>query len=188
MANSGFKEIWKFIDGYNDRYQVSNLGRIKSLNWHNEGYERLMVPQKDKKGYLRVILCKDKKGHPNKVHRLVAKAFILNPENLPQVNHKNENKEDNRVSNLEWIDNLRNSNHGTRKIRLSKSHIGISTGTKSCKIIEDNLIFKSQAAAARYLNVSKSCVSDACLGKSKTCKGKHIIYYNEKTDEVLNNE
>lgn len=177
-------EEWRETEDYGGRYYVSNLGNVKSINWHNEGYERLMLPQPDKRGYLRLILCRDKKGHPNKVHRLVAKAFIPNPENLPQVNHINEDKTDNRVSNLEWADNIRNCNHGTRNKRLSKSHKGISTGIKPCKIVEDNVVFKSQVEAAKYLGVNKSSVSDAYLGKSKTCKGKHIVPYKEYKNDL----
>jgi hypothetical protein len=176
------KERWKTIEGYGERYQISNLGNIKSLNWHNDGYEKLMVPQLDRKGYLRIILCKDKKGYPNKVHRLVAKAFVSNPNNLPQVNHINENKTDNRASNLEWVNNITNCNHGTRNKRLSLSHKGHYNARKPCMVVEDNKFFNSQADAARYLKVSKSSISDACMGKTKTCKGKHIILYGEYTD------
>lgn len=183
LKNHNKDEEWRDIEGYEGRYQVSNLGNVKSLNWHNEGYEKLMIPQLDRKGYLRLILRRDNKGHPNKVHRLVAKAFIDNPNNLPQVNHINEDKTDNRVDNLEWTDNITNCNYGSRRERLSKSHKGISSGDKPCMIVEDNLVFKNQAEAAKYLKVSKSSVSDAYLGITKTCKGKHIIPYRENKND-----
>ena len=100
------KEIWKDIRGYEGLYRVSNLGRVISLEridsrgriWP----ERLIYIGNDySKGYLVVKLCKDGKQKAYKVHRLVADAFIPNPENLPQVNHINEDKTDNRAENLE---------------------------------------------------------------------------------------
>ena len=96
------EEIWKDIEGYEGLYQVSNLGRVKSLGvdkWHKG---RVIKPQFDGlKHYLFVQLYKNKKSKRFNIHRLVAKAFIPNPNNLPQVNHKDEVKTNNNARNLE---------------------------------------------------------------------------------------
>ena len=123
-------EEWKDIKGYEGLYQVSNEGRVKSLErtWtcgennqtirHNDEKPMKQVPIWN--GYLRVCLSKDGNNKWYLVHRLVAEAFIDNPDNLPQVNHKNENKTLNSVENLEWCDRSYNINYGTRTKRTSK--------------------------------------------------------------------
>lgn len=116
-------EEWADVRDFEGLYQISNKGRIKRLPTKRYQFEHLLIPQFDKKGYLRVILHKDKKGHPKKIHRMVAEAFIPNPENLPQVNHKKEcEKWNNCVENLEWCTNIYNANYGTRSQRISDDH------------------------------------------------------------------
>ena len=111
-------EIWLPIEGYEDKYQVSSLGRIKSLkNNHNNPREKILRQGKNKEGYLFVSLCKDGKIKNLKVHRLVATAFIDNHSNLPCVNHKNEIKTDNRVENLEPCDHKYNLNYKNTQAR-----------------------------------------------------------------------
>ena len=90
------EEIWKIIEGY-PNYMVSNKGRVKSLNYHRERKEKIMENKKTKTGYLRITLNKNGKYKTFAVHRLVAEAFIPNPNNLPEVNHKDENKQNNFV-------------------------------------------------------------------------------------------
>lgn len=107
-------EQWRTVvyDGeIYDRYQVSNLGRILSLNYRNTGKPGLMTPGEDKDGYLQVRLSKDRKGKLCKVHRLVAQTFIPNTENKPTVDHIDRNKLNNFVGNLRWADiELQNNN------------------------------------------------------------------------------
>lgn len=106
------QEIWKdiyFIDNgivydYKGLYQVSNMGRVKSLKYHKTNNEKILKFIKSKKGYLRVCLCKNQKTKKFLVHRLVAYMFIPNPDNLLQVNHKNEIRNCNEYWNLEWCD------------------------------------------------------------------------------------
>lgn len=112
MKNLG-NEIWKDIPGYEGLYQVSNLGRVKSLNYNHTGKPKILKQTKNKNGYYGLGLWKNGEGVYKRVNRLVAETFIPNPLNLPQVNHKNLDRTDNRVDNLEWItckDNIRYSN------------------------------------------------------------------------------
>ena len=122
------EEIWKDIKGYEGKYQVSSFGRVRSLDHiarrERDGHRndipvkgRLLEPRTKRKGYQQVRL-----SHKDfQVHRLVAEAFIPNPQNLPQVNHIDEDKTNNRADNLEWCNNKQNSDHGTRNERISKS-------------------------------------------------------------------
>ena len=113
-------EVWKDIKGYENKYQVSNTGKIKALNYRNTGKER-EISMKNNKGYYEVALWKDSKRKMFLVHRLVAQMFIPNPDNLPQVNHIDENKTNNCVDNLEWCTQLYNNLYGTRLERVSNS-------------------------------------------------------------------
>ena len=95
-------EIWKKVPNYST-YEVSSFGRLKTFNWKNHGTEAIMKPALDGSGYLRTMLKRDDgKIHTIKVHRIVGSAFIPNPEDKPQINHKNGIRSDNRLSNLEW--------------------------------------------------------------------------------------
>ena len=114
------EEIWKPIEGYEGQYEISSYGRVKSLKrpYENNGgiqwtKERILSPGKDKDGYLQVNLHCNGKQHQRKIHRLVAQAFLPNPDNLPMVNHKDEDKTNNNVDNLEWCDHRYNMNYGS---------------------------------------------------------------------------
>lgn len=109
-------EIWKDITGYEELYQVSNYGRVRSLKTLKR---KVLKPVKTSNGYYCVTLYKNGTKVLKKVHRLVAEAFIPNHYNLPQVNHKDEDKSNNIVDNLEWCDSKMNNRYGTRLKRIS---------------------------------------------------------------------
>lgn len=119
-------EIWKDIVGYESLYQVSNFGKIRSLRKRSRrfGPNALMLkPSRNGDGYLQVKLSGKGLIETARVHRIVAMAFIPNPENLPEINHIDENKENNRVSNLEWCTRSYNNNYGSRKDKCRRSRI-----------------------------------------------------------------
>lgn len=96
------QEEWRPIIGYNNKYEISNKGNVRCLNYKNTDEVKTLTPHKTNRGYLRVDLYSNGKSRHHSVHRLVAEAFIPNPNNLPQVNHKDENPLNNHVDNLEW--------------------------------------------------------------------------------------
>ena len=122
-------EEWRDILGYEGLYQVSNEGRVKRLYRSKERILKL----RDIRGSFRIWLYKDKQVKTFGIHRLVAQAFLPNPDNLSEVNHKDENKYNNHVENLEWCDRLYNLNYGTRNQRIACSHIN---GKDSKKVLQ----------------------------------------------------
>lgn len=166
------EEIWKDIDGLNGYYKVSNLGRVKSLERMVRSSfgrtrlvrERILKFGKDKDGYLFVIPRIENETFPLKAHRLVAKYFLDNPENKPQVNHKNGIKTDNRYNNLEWCTPKENADHSW-KIGLSlhkgENHFNSSLCVETVKRIRE---IKSkgemtQVDMAKMFNVSTATIS-----------------------------
>lgn len=139
------QEIWKDIPNFENLYQVSNLGNVKSLEKYvnsaiknNSKVKRKeqILKQYSKRGYLQVSLIKNHKRYYFNVHRLVAITFLPNPDNLPQVNHKDENTMNNNVDNLEWCTAKYNCNYGTRNKKIynrtsfRKGHIPWNKGKK----------------------------------------------------------
>jgi hypothetical protein len=131
------------IEGYEGLYEVDNMGNIYTLP-KNSRPERILVFSPDSFGYLRVGLCKNNKVKTFKAHRIVALTFIPNLENLPQVNHKNGIKTDNRVENLEWASAKSNINHAW-KIGLSKALNGDSNGNSKISDNERDAIVRDYA-------------------------------------------
>lgn len=107
-------ELFKDIRGYEGKYQISNLGKVKSLNYRNSNKEQVLTPKTHTKGYLKIDLWKDGKRKCCFIHRLVAEAFLENPNKLPEVNHINCIRNDNRVENLEWVTTSENALHRWR--------------------------------------------------------------------------
>ena len=123
------KEIWKDIQGYEGMYQVSSHGRVKSLNYNKTGLEGILNPNNNGKGYLQVYLTKNKKSKKVLIHRLVAQAFLYKPTDKNYVNHKDGNKSNNNVNNLEWCTRSENQQHAfdtglINKTKLSNAHKG----------------------------------------------------------------
>ena len=173
--------IWKpvNIDGYERFYEVSTDGRIRRTAHHAViGKTNPFLPTReksiniDKRGYAMVALYKGQEQKHISVHRLVAMTFIPNPNNLPQVNHIDENKLNNSVDNLEWCSNLYNSNYGTRGERIAKAN---TNGKKSKSIIgiknDERVIFPSINEAARTLQISHSNIVSALKGRRNYAGG-----------------
>ena len=168
-------EIWKDIPNY--PYQVSNLGRVKSLSFYDtNGHlhtERLIKPQKVGSGYLKVVLKKNGIGKPFYIHRLVGMMFVNGYKDGLQINHKDEDKTNNISSNLEWVTSKYNINYGNRKrkhFESIKTKIPVLMFSKDGKFIKE---FKSLGEAARFINGKTSHISECCKQKPKyhTVKG-----------------
>lgn len=172
---------WKAVLGYEGLYVVNSCGVVKSLGrslTRKDGRsysreERVLTQHPDAKGYMKVHLCKDGKPKNAFVHRLVAQAFILNPDNLPQVNHINEDKTDNRACNLEWVSCADNVNYGTGKVRCGKAH-----EFSVVMIMPDGseTEFPSASAAARELGIVSQGIQNCCAGRMPTYKGVRWRY------------
>lgn len=167
-------EIWRPIKGYEGLYEISNYGRVKSLKCHKE---RLRTPTKRNKDYLGVSLCKNGKQETKLVHRLVAEAFIPNPDNLPCVNHKDENPTNNVIDNIEWCSYKYNDLYGTRNERILQTK-----KMKKCCNAEKPVLqytldgefvaeYKSILDAARLTSTSKQIISYCCNNQIKKRKG-----------------
>ena len=182
-------EVWKtaVYDGevYERLYKVSNWGRILNLNYKRTGKSKLMKPGDNGYGYLKVDLSKNGETKTCYVHRLIAETFLENPENKPEVNHKDEDKTNNFVflnedgsvdkekSNLEWVWHIDNINHGTRTERSAK--------TQSKPVLQLSL---SGELIREWPSVNecgrngfdKGAVSRCCNGKQKTAYGFLWMY------------
>lgn len=170
-------EFWKTIKGYNGLYMVSNLGNVKSLGNDKSRKERILKPYLNNNGYCYVNLSKEGKIKNYTIHRLVATTFLPNPDNLSQVNHKNEDKTDNRVSNLEFCDNRYNSNYGTRNERMAKAR-----QKPIIQLSKDNVYVKQWESATqveRELNINDGHIGDCCKKKRNTSGGYKWMYLED---------
>ena len=157
------KEIWKDIEGYNGKYQVSNFGRVKSLytnKYRKHGY--------DKDKYHKIELYINGKYQSVKIHRLVAQYFIDNPNKYPEVNHIDGDKNNNRVDNLEWCSSSYNSRH-----RIYTLHKNYLKPCRKIKCVETGMMFDSISEASRYINVCISSLRETIDNPKRKCKGYH---------------
>ena len=162
-------EVWKDIEGYEGLYQVSNLGRVRSLGHDKYHPGRMLKPGKDRNGYLFVNLYKNGEPKHCSIHRLVAIAFIPNPDNLPEVNHINEKKQDCRVENLSWVSRIQNCCHGSRTQRSAEKHSKrVAQYTLDGTLVA---VYPSTHEAARQTDFKQSSISACCCEKLKTYKG-----------------
>lgn len=179
------KEIWKDIAGYEGLYQVSNLGRVKRLQTRsadkngNPHYspEIVLKPwDKHKGGYYLIGISMNNRREAKLIHRLVAEAFIPNPENKPQVNHIDGDKRNNKVDNLEWVTNAENQRH---KIDvLGKKTPAESYHTRTVKCVELDRVFRSVSDASKFAGVPYPNITAVCRGYKSchTAGGYHWEY------------
>ena len=165
-------EQWKEVNGYEGLYEVSDQGNVR-----NTRIGKILKPGKNKKtGYLYVNLCKNNKRKNFYIHRLVAQAFIPNPDNKPTVNHINEDKTDNSVENLEWATMSEQQRHGTRGERVAKTRKEKGCCCKKVYCYELDQTFDSIKEADRLTGVSYHCIGKCCQGKLKTAGKMHWKY------------
>ena len=160
-------ERWRDIEGFEGRYRISDHGRVFSLL-----SKKLLNIYTNSHGYQCVYLYLDGHYKNFKVHRLVATAFVPNPLNLPQVNHKNEDKTYNYYTNLEWCSAAYNNNYGTRTLRAA------ITNARPVVCIETNIIYWGAREAARQVGIHNH-ISECCNGKRKSCGGYHWRWATE---------
>lgn len=171
-------EIWRDIDGFEDSYQISSMGRFRSKDRYVKvcggglrlAKGRVLAPVKCKNGYLEVQMRRKQKRTVGLLHREVAKAFIPNPDNLPEINHKDEDITNNCVDNLEWCTSKYNANYGSRNARMKANKKTIPVIQKD---LDGNFIkrWNSLSDASRYFNVDVSSMIRVCKGKQHTCRG-----------------
>ena len=167
------EEVWRDVKGYEGLYQVSNMGRVKSLERKDRFgrviKERILEPAVTHNGYLRVGLHVDGKRKMLRVHRLVCEAFHENPDNKSEVNHVNENKTDNRACNLEWSTRTENCNHGSRNERVAKAlSKPIGQFSLDGKLIK---VWQSACEAERQTGFDQGYVGAVARGKHKQAYG-----------------
>jgi len=163
------KEIWKPIKGYEGLYEVSNLGRVKSLPKNGNGFKEIILKSGNSTGGYKFVVVnkRKKKNFAIKVHRLVAFAFIPNPENKPCVNHIDSNPLNNRCENLEWCTHKENMKHAVEFGRFKKMRKGVAQ-------IKDGVIIKiweSRAEVERHLGINNSNITRCCLDNGQKTSG-----------------
>lgn len=182
------KEIWKNVLGFEGKYQVSNLGNVRSLNYKRSGFSKELSPAKEKDDYLYVTLYSGNcKQYHKKVHRLVAEAFIPNPEKLPEVNHKDEDKQNNRLDNLEWCTSKYNINYGTGHQKTIE--YALKYQAKPVKCLNTNKVYRSIHEAVRETFVDRKRLSLCCRGYYKTAGGAEWTFITrEEYNDAKNNQ
>lgn len=177
--------MWRDIENYEGLYQVNELGEVKSLprmKQNNLGYqqvnERLLAQVPDKDGYLRVCLSKNGQHVPVLVSRLVAGAFIPNPDGLPVVNHKDENKQNNNVDNLEWCTVKYNTCYGTGLQRAAMKQGRSVLQIKDGEILGE---YYSTQNASKQTGIPQANIYRVCRGKGNTAGGYQWRFKDDQT-------
>lgn len=169
-------EEWREVDGFKGRYRVSNFGRIIS---RRTGFKYIMQYQITKKGYYLVGLYMDDIKYYKSVHRLVALAFIDNPDSKPQVNHIDGNKLNNNASNLEWVTSSENRVHGIKNNLIVPVN-GVKHG--NCILNEDQVRFIKNSTLSGSVLGKQMGVSAATIWKIKSNRGWKHLFKNEKNE------
>lgn len=181
------KEIWKAIPGYEGYYEVSSLGRVRSLdrisrNRYGEYVRRgkLLTLERTPDGYLEVGIWDGKTSRNKSIHRLVASAFIDNPYHLPEVNHKDGNKENNSPGNLEWTTHKGNMDHCYQNgLRSRRPDSAILHNMKPVRCKETGRVFDSAKACGEWFSIDSMIVVASCKGMTKNPRcGYHFEYVN----------
>lgn len=183
------EEIWKDIDGFEGYYQISNLGNVKSLDrilkdnggiFIKRGNYRKLAEQA---GYKRVSLYKNDKDRKFMVHRLVAQAFIPNPNNKPFIDHIDGNRANNKVDNLRWVTHSENMKNPITVLRKSEAGKRLGDVRRQCavgkcriKCIETNVIYESMGDCNRITGINRYHIGEVCNGTRKTAGGFHWRY------------
>ena len=174
LKNEYMEEIWKDVKGYEELYQVSNYGQIRSVDrtvgYRYKGKQRIykgrMLKQVVRNGYLSVSLSKENKLKQKNIHRLVAEAFLPNPFNLPVINHIDENKKNNMVSNLEWCSCAYNTNYGSgRKKQAESQQKVVLQYDRSGNLLNQ---YPSATIAALKNGYNLKTISQCCRGHIKS--------------------
>ncbi|MBP2644545.1 MAG: hypothetical protein H6Q67_2432 [Firmicutes bacterium] len=166
-------EEWRPVAGYENLYEVSNLGRIRSLKRATTSGKIIIDYVNTRNGYSYTCLCKENKKHSFRIHVLVANAFLPKEMGKNQVNHKNGDKNDNRVVNLEWCSQSENMKHAYK--------LGLEKITWEKKVIRlpDKVVFNSMKHAAASVNGQQSKITLCCQGKRKHHRGYAWSYFTE---------
>lgn len=165
------QEIFKEVKGYEGYYEVSNLGRVRSTSYKGT---RILKPFKTKNGYLNVVFCIKQVRIHKFLHRLVAEAFLANPQNLEQVNHKNGNKEDNSVENLEWCTQEYNNFHAYNTNLLNRYEDRPEAKLTKELVLQIPELIRQGATTddlKNLFNVSRRCIDNIFEGKNWTGLG-----------------
>lgn len=184
-------EIWKVIEGTDGQYEVSNTGKVRSLNYKRTGKVKELRPAPDPKGYMKTMLPYGGRWKTVKIHRLVACAFIPNPNGLPQVNHKDGNKANNAVNNLEWITNYENAHHALKNGLFANSINAVrktNEARKKAVVATDaqgnQTVFSSINEASRAVSVSRRYVQAVLKGNKKRASGYTFAYLKAGDENV----
>ena len=185
-------EIWKAVKDYEGLYEVSNTGRVRSLERKVRSGKgcptrtlrgAVMRPQVSR-GYVRLMLCKDGKRKWHSVHRLVAMAFLPNPEELAVINHLDGNKGNNHIGNLQWCTPSENALHAFRtglSVATEHSRVArIKANSRRVRCLDDGKEFSQLSEAARYYGLDRSSIGRTAHGVNKTSGGKRFEFVDKK--------